>query len=311
MKPLHALLFILFVFSTLLKAQSLSVVKMEELPIPEQGYYPQFSPDDQKIYYSTSNYMGLWEYDLISKSNRLLTRDPGAGYQFQISPDGRRIVYRCDNFDQPKKRSSIMALDLNDGSRQTIQALEVEVSPPNITVDGALFYTLQNNVRVLSLTPAALTKTPILNDPVVKIENQKMALYIGNEKTLLDPVPDGSYFWQSVSPDKEKILFTEARKGTLISDLHGNILLELGKANYPHWSPDGAWICFMDDYDNGQYFTASDIYIASAQGGKKMALTSTADVIEMYPRWGNTTSNKIIFHTDDGKIVMAEFRIEE
>lgn len=294
-----------------LPAQTVSIIDTQLLPIDAEGYYPQFSPDDQKIYYSSQNYKGLWEYDLLTESQRTLTTDWGAGYQFMLTPDGRRIIYRCDHFDRPKKRSSIVALDLKNAARQILQPLETEVSPPQPAGDGRLFYTIRNSAHTRNMNSTALAGIPRTVEPIVNIENQKMALYYGEEKTILDPIPGGSYFWQSLSPDKKKILFTEARKGTFIADLQGAILVNLGKANYPQWSPDGKWVCFMDDHDDGRNFIASDIYIVSAQGGARIPVTDTADRIEMFPRWANTVPDKIVFHTDDGKLFLVEFTIEE
>lgn len=290
-------------------AQKVVINKMESLPI-EEGYYPQFSVDDQKVFYTSLNYQGLWEFDLHTRNTRQLTDDFGAGYQFQLSEDGMSIIYRCDNFDQPKKRSAIKVIHLKDASKKIIQPFAVEVSPPYLVAKDQLFYTLALQPRIKVLSVNKMLKATALANPVVTIEDQKMALYIRGKKIILDPIKDGSYFWQSLSPDKKKILFTEARQGTFVCDLDGNILTSLGKANAPQWSPDGQWICYMDDKDNGYFVTSSDIHIVRADGSGKMALTSTRDIHEMYPQWAHH-SEKIVVNTEQGKVFLIDFRFEK
>ncbi len=290
-------------------AQNIVVNKVESLPI-EEGYYPQFSVDDQKLFYTSLNYQGLWEFDLINRKSRLLTDDLGAGYRFQLTEDGKTIIYRCDNFDRPKRRSALKVIHLNDATQKVIQPFAVEVSPPYLTGKDQIFYTLAFQPRLRLLSVNRLLKSIDLSTPVVTIEDQKLALYVRGKKMILDPIEGGSYFWQSLSPDGKKILFTEARHGTYICDLEGNILASLGKANAPQWSPDGQWICYMDDRDNGYFVTSSDIYLVRPDGSGKIALTTTTDIHEMYPQWARH-SEKIVVNTEQGKVLVIDFRFEK
>ncbi len=310
MKKCISLCALLFLLHAPLFAQTVRVIQSQSLSLPLPGYYPQFSPDDDKVYFTSSNYQGLYEYDLSRGVVRTLSEDPGAGYHFQISADGSSIVFRSDNFDLPKRRSAIISMNLEKQSSQVIEALAREVSPPALTHEGTLWYTVSSRLTGLTMASSSLRRMSSSQDPVLFIEDQKMALYAKHGKKILDPIPGGSYFWQSVSPDKQKILFTEARSGTHIADLEGNILLSLGKAHAPQWSPDGQWICYMDDHDNGLYFTASDIYIVSVDGKTRLPLTAAENRIEMYPGFSRKSAEKIVYHTDSGSIHILEFRIE-
>ena len=144
---------------------------------------------------------------------------------------------------------------------------------------------------------------------VIDTGNSNLVLYEDGNTVTLNLSEESRYLWASLSPDQSKILFTKAGEGTFISDLQGNILLELGNANAPHWSPDGNWIVYMDDKDNGYYYTASEIFVVSADGSKKYQITDTDHEIEMYPQWA-PDMNGLIFHTITGIIKIAHLEVE-
>ncbi len=298
------------IWCSLALPQEAVITRITSLSLPVEAYYPQFSADDEKLYFTSSHFQGIWEHDLRTSTTRMLNNDPGAGYNFQISSDGLFLIYRSDNFDQPRRRSAIMAMNLQNNTRQVLQPLHTELSPPCLTEAGNLWFTVSSRLTGLTMATNRLEKITSSDDPVVFIENQKMALYVDSGKKMLDPIPGGSYYWQSISPDHNRILFTEARRGTFISDLDGTILVSLGKANAPQWSPDGRWICYMDDYDNGLFFTASDIHVVSADGKTRYAVTGTENKIEMYPSFAKTSTCKIVHTTDAGNVTIVEFHTE-
>ena len=87
-------------------------------------------------------------------------------------------------------------------------------------------------------------------------------------------------------------------------DLQGNILAELGKANAPQWSPDGKWIVYMYDVDDGHQLRESEIWISAADGSVKKQITNTNDRKEIYPSWKNKIS-EILFSDDRGVVYKA------
>ncbi len=58
-----------------------------------QFSYPQFSPDGAKIFFTTTDYEGIWYYDLEKKITEKLTSQRGAGYNFKFSLEGDKIYY--------------------------------------------------------------------------------------------------------------------------------------------------------------------------------------------------------------------------
>ncbi|MCK5519775.1 MAG: PD40 domain-containing protein, partial [Candidatus Marinimicrobia bacterium] len=97
---------------------------------------------------------------------------------------------------------------------------------------------------------------------------------------------------------------------TYISDISGKILTDLGDAHAATWSPDGKYILYMKDIDDGYRVTDSEIWIASLDGNHHWQLTDTPDKIELYPRW-SLDGKYIIYHTESSNIYESELEIKE
>lgn len=287
-----------------------SVKNITEITHLNEGkyYYPKFSNDDSKIFFTKENYRGIFYYDLNKNIIKTVSEDIGAGYEYSLTPDDRTIYYRVDNYKNGRKYSSIKSKDLFNLEEKTIVNDQREVSSPKVLEDGKVAYNLNDQLKSES-TSDDIKNILSKNDALVFIENLKIALYINGLKRILTPAGDGNYIWPSISPDKSKLLFTLAGKGTFISDLNGNIIAQLGYADAPKWSSDSKWIVYMVDKDNGDYITSSDIFVYSVDSAEKLQLTNTSDVFEMYPEF-NKTGNEIVCNTYDGKILLIELTNE-
>lgn len=290
-------------------AQNNYVKKITEITNLQQGefYHARFSNDDSKIFFTKVKYQGIYYYDLSDKKIKIVTEETGAGYEYSLSKDGNIIYYRVDNYVNGKKYSSLKSKNLIDLKTETVVSNKRDISPPKVLDNGNVAYNSQNNLE--SFSGENLKNILSQNNALAFIEDQKIALYVNGEKKILTPKGEGNYIWPSVSPDKTKLLFTFAGRGTFVSDLNGNIISELGYANAPVWSSDGKWIIYMVDGDNGFQVTSSDIFISSVDGNTKIEITNTPNIFEMYPDI-NKAGSKIVCGTDDGKIFLIELNNE-
>ena len=303
------LFWILFLIGglSILTAQTLKVQSITPLTSAEQGefYFPQMHPSGTKVICTGPGYRGLYAIGLEDQSLEEISDDPGAGYEFVISADGQHVFFRTSTYRGPKRYSSLLQLNMTTKEKTILEAEVRDLSTPQQVADGSMVYVSQNQVKRMRTAEMTWNTESPSAAPAVFIENRKIALYRGNEKTLLEPFGEGIYIWPSVSPDGDRLLFTLAGQGTFISDLDGNVLSELGRANAPQWSPDGQWVVFMDDRDDGRIFTASEIFVIRADGSEKIQLTNTDDIIEMYPRWG-TDNRTIVYASDSGTIYLMK-----
>ncbi|MCU7497182.1 MAG: hypothetical protein HF314_14020 [Ignavibacteria bacterium] len=312
MKKISYSFFIVVFLSSLLSAQKLSVIETVKITDKSQGefYFPKLSPDGSRLFFTSAGFKGLWYYDMQTKKVVPFTEETGAGYEFAFSNDGKSVYYRVDNFDKSGLRTSQTMVQKNIQTKQ-LQVLETanELSAPRMLLSDKLAYTSGSRI-MMKATGAGLKKSlpqNIANDAVAYIEDMNIVVYANGSRKVIAPLGKANYIWPSVSPDGTRLLFRVAGKGSYISDLDGNILVELGRASAPKWSPDGKWIAYMVDRDNGTEVTGSDIYAVSADGQQRIQLTSTDGNAEMYPEW-SSDGKSIVYHSNDGSIYLMKLQ---
>lgn len=311
MKKLLLALIILSYSAGYMYSQQVTV--SEVIPVTKkidgQYYFPRFSPDDQKIFFSSANYIGLWYVEQNTGKITPFVSEQGAGYEFAFTQDGKSVVYRVNEYSEKGIRIAQKIVKKNfETNEQQIIETGRHLSAPKVLVNNDIAFTKEDNM-VVKQAAAGLRKS-VQPNPVVYIENTKLILYSGGVKKSLSPLGnDAHYIWPSLSPDNNKILFSVPGKGSFISDLNGKVLVELGTARYPRWSPDGKWISYMIDEDDGHVITGSEIFVVSADGKRRFQLTKTDERIEMYPEWANT-STSLVYHSDEGEIFVMKLKID-
>ncbi len=299
------LILIVFLFSSILFGQ-IKTIKIEKLPLPvtEEWANPVFSPDGKKIYFTNTSYDGIWEYTFSTNILRQITDAPGSGYGFTISDDGNSLVYRKTTYDD-KTRNRIQELfqvNLRTLTRKKI-ASGSDISNPVFIKSNVVY---SSGFETKNLEKVALSKETKL----IGIENTKIVILHNGVRKLLDPFGNGSYIWPSLSPDKTKLVAYEADRGAFVCDLDGNIIARLGKVDAPVWTRDSKYIIYMDDKDDGHFILSSEIMAITADGKEKYQLTSTPNVIEMFPS-ASPVENKIVCSSLSGEIFLIHYSERE
>lgn len=278
------------------------VERIEKLPLPvnQEWAAPVFSPDGKKIYFTNSNYNGIWEYNLSQNKLRQITADPGSGYDFKISDDGSLIVYRKKTYDEITKEriQELYQVNLKTLFKKLI-AKGDDIYNPTFIKNNIVYSSSEETKNLSQVQSINETK-------IIGIENTKIALIHNGKKKILDPFGNGSYIWPSLSPDKSKIVAYEVDRGAFVCDLDGNIISKLGRLDAPKWSRDSKYIFYMDDKDDGHFILSSEIMAITPDGSKKFSLTSTPNVIEMYPS-PSPTENKIVCSSLSGEIYLIHY----
>lgn len=295
----YSLMFLLLFFSV---SAAQSVIVTDEITVNTGSQYAHAQYiDNSTLILTKDNYTGLWKFNLNDESLSQITDKTAAGYKYSV--DGNEIAYRSDNFVNGKRYSAIVKSDLA-GTESGVLASEMRnATPPVILPSGKIVFL--NDTR---LTERGIAVNSEVNDIAVLMQEFDMAVYQNGSKRIFKPLGDERYLWASLSPQKDRMLFTAAGKGTFIADLQGNILADFGYANAPQWSPDGNFIVYMKDYDDNREITASDIYVAPADASAEYAITNTDNRIELYPAW-SPDGTAIVFNTLNGEIIITKLEI--
>ncbi len=305
MKNVFVIFFLLFLtFQFITEAQSFRVKERKEITIPETGehFFPRFASNDSLLYFTRSYYSGIELINLSSNELKNITTDPGSGFEYQLTEDGNKIFYRTDNYLNGKKYSDIKSIDIRTKKIELIESGKRNLSAPKILKSGDCIFKQDADITVNNKQNKTMQLNIIPQDTMLFYSDNNLILLINGQKKVFNPLGSGSYLWSSFSPDKSKILFTLMGKGTYITDLDGNVLLELGYANAPRWSSDGKWIAYMDDRDDGVQIVSSEIFLLSVDGKEKIQLTDSKEVHEQFPEW-SPNMNAIVCHTNEGKII--------
>ena len=171
---------------------------------------------------------------------------------------------------------------------------------PQFTANGSeLLYVEGENDEV----PVAADESASL---CVANEDLELVLYRNGERKVLTPHGDDvNYVWESLSPDRTRILFN-TKRGTAICDLDGHELVNLGNLDAPVWFGNN-WVVGMFDTHNGHDFTGSAIVIRSADGKRYEMLTDMQEG-GMYPTVA-PDKGQIAYSTLSGEVRLMQLNL--
>lgn len=288
----------LLLFQSALDAQ-IRVIATEKLPVPngERWSNAVFSSTGEEIYMTNSDYNGIWQYSLVKKILKEITRDKHSGYNFILSDDGSTIAYRRTAVEGDHRTR------IQETVQMKIKSMEKTVIEKGNSVPTPVFIhdRISQTQKVFSSNAASFQDQTVTQ--VLGVEETKIALIVNGLKTVADPLQNGQYIWPVLSPDKKKMVAVEMEKGAFISDLDGTNIVMLGKCNAPQWTRDGKWIIGMDDKDDGRSIYSSEIIAVSSDGSQRIALTETPSRIEMFPAV-SPAGNKIVVTTLAGEVIV-------
>jgi Tol biopolymer transport system component len=294
---------ILLILVPALSPAQLRLVGVETLPLGSERAWsqPRWSPDGRTIYYTTSEYDGIWAYPVTGGGPVQITSDRGSGYGFTLSPDGARIAWRRTLAGAlPGERlQEAVVRNLARGT-SSVLASGRSVSVPSFVGSGIVC----SVGGQLQGTTAAIQ--PAGTVAVLGIEETKIAILRDGVRSLIDPLGNGSYIWPSLSPDGSKLVAYEMDRGTFVADPDGSHPLRLGRRDAPVWTRDGRWLVYMAENDDGHRILSSDIAYVSPDGKLSGKLADPSGRIAMYPQC-SPVSDAILCSTLQGEILVIRY----
>lgn len=260
-------------------------------------YFPVYTVDGESILMTQNAYTGLWIMNRVSEEIKQITESQGAGFQPLSLTDGS-IIFRHDNYQQGRKITSLYKAD--GKGNHLVAAGARFVSPANLINDRLIYLIDETPVILNGISEQRESNlenyTTVLNDKL------NLKLFQAGQESILAPQGEGNYIWSQISPMGDKLVYAKTGQGTYVCDLKGNIISRLGDVHAPQWSPDGEYLVYMNDLDDGNQYTSSEIWIISSDGHDSWKITDTPDIIEMYPQW-SPDGNHVIYHSLQGEII--------
>ena len=252
---------------------------------------PQWSPDGTRLAFTRAAYRGLWTVDAEGGAARELTDAAAAGFGFAWSPDGAAILARPARYDGRDRLNAVVVYGL-DGTARELTEWESRAAPlPQWAGAGAVAVLGRGGpsgasgqaVEVLTLGDGARVAP---GGAVAFAADGGLAVAdaaTGAVRSL--NVAGGRLVNVTPSPDGTRVAFEVVGGNLYTVGLDGSGLADLGRGHRPTWSPDGEWVAFMVTEDDGEAFTASDLWAARADGAGRVRITQTPDRLEMNPAW--------------------------
>ncbi|MBE6317415.1 MAG: hypothetical protein E7081_00340 [Bacteroidales bacterium] len=304
------LCFVVAVTSLTLQAQfKVKSLQQVHTGAMEKAYHPRFMPDGNLLV-SAENYTGLGIVNVKSGVYTELTDMCSAGYYPVIANDGKTIIVRQKNDDYTV---DIYSINVADKSISTVATQLPHLNQLGLC-NNKVSYAVNSKVMTAEVTNSSTSQKFNPKDNIfVTEEDLKIVVYNNGRRIVLDPLKgqidwgETQYVWTSLSPNKDKILFSCA-DNAYICDINGKNLVKVGPLRAPVWRGN-THVVGMHDKDDGYFYTESNIVIAKADGTQYQQLTPATSEIKMFPAVSND-GNKIAFHTLEGKIYLMTIEEE-
>ena len=239
---------------------------------------PVWSPDGSKIAVTGDNVIGIWVANAEGANLNQVSEALGAGYKMNWQ-DAQTIVstpYTVENGLRMVRIENV-----------NVETAEIsEVAPAQRGFRPSKVMKNVNLLRIMCDQPAEATRL------IPSLEQ-----YAG--KMVLNP---------ALSPDGKKIAFQIVSYGLFVCDVDGANLKSFGKGAYPSWAPNSRDLMFARIQDNGERFTASDLFSVNTETGVEENLTPNSDVIPITLSV-SPDGSKVAFDNDvDGNIYVVDLK---
>lgn len=230
-----------------------------------EGFAPSWSQDGSTIAFSTGGRVMLMRLE----GEEL--RELGKGQQWSWSPDGKAIMSFWGN--------SVTRTDVKGGGIRKIASFRSMPGDANSWSPDGREITLISRARETSRYQ--------------EFRLHLLELETGTARILAEGFLDVSVAW---SPDNRTIAFTSSDLNISVMNFDGTGRHQLGKGQYPVWSPDGKKIAFRVDHCD------SEIYIMNADGSARIRLTYSRTNDDT-PAW-SPDGTRIAFTAQRGSTIL-------
>ena len=239
---------------------------------------PVWSPDGSKIAVTGDNFIGIWVANADGSNLNQVSEALGAGYKMNWQ-NAQTIVSTPYTMENGLRMVRIENVNVETAEISEVAPAQRGFRPSKVMKNV-------NLLRIMCDQPAEATRL------IPSLEQ-----YAG--KMVLNP---------ALSPDGKKIAFQIVSYGLFVCDVDGANLKSFGKGAYPSWAPNSRDLMFARIQDNGERFTASDLFSVNTETGVEENLTPNSDVIPITLSV-SPDGSKVAFDNDvDGNIYVVDLK---
>ncbi len=256
----------------------------------ESSFYmgPVWSPDGQRIAFTSAEYRGIWTVPADGGTPRQITDDYAAGFGLRWSSDGSAIAARTARYDDRYRHNAIKIFDVESGTESVLlDYRRGQMSLPRWTdLDQRIAVEVQRDIRLVEtgLTPARREKQ-LRDEAVIFPRNNRIEKIdvTADETEIVEDFGDRNILNAVPSPDGSVIAVQVMGEGTYVIDADGSNLCEMGRAEHPVWTSDNRYLIVMVTEDDGHNITGSELYAIDITTGQRHHLTAHTDLIALHP----------------------------
>lgn len=287
-------------FATLASAQEVTITSHRQIlkGTESSAYNPVLSADGQQLLFSGDNYTGLKLYDFNDNVTTKISEADMAGYHPEFSMDGKSVYYMSQTRENMRLYRAMNNYSVSSKSTKVIADGMRRMNAPIVLKNGVAV----QSERGVEYSGAKGTET------FVYAEGSELAVVKNGVEKRFSPVATNyHYLWESLSPNKDKVLFYAGGKGLYVVDLNGKVLADLGKYTEPVWYGND-YIVAQKTTDDGHQFESSKLVLLKADGTFVKDLTKP-ESMAMNPT-ASAKAGRIVYNTIDGRMFVMEINIK-
>jgi hypothetical protein len=266
-----------------------------------------FSPDATMII-AKNHKKDLLLLDRQKDAFKFLAKESVYEENYGFTPDQKYIFFIRTDFTERIRKNELVLHDLSRDKQIVISKNKRRLKILGSSQDGHssnIIFKENDSVRAYDLQGEKFTGIPSHFITSYASQNLEICVFSAGKEKIIQPLGEGNYLWVSLSPNKKRILFTYAGKGSYSCDLKGENIIPYEDIRAPRWSSDGNYVIGMQDKDNGVQYTASDIIMILADGTKRRNLTVDSELIALYPEL-SSKQDEILFQDELGKLYVMK-----
>jgi Tol biopolymer transport system component len=275
---------------------------------------PIWSPDGKKLAFTKSSFTGIYVRSADGSGPiREVTSADYSGFRPTWTSDSKGIVGRTRTGIVGQR---ISYTDVETGEVKILDEHAAHPGQPERNVYGDVAVDVDGQAKVLDKATGGLESKegyytrdrPASRDLRLERDDRDSGRWflLEGDGTRRMEFPHRALL-ASLSPTHERVAFLQRDGNIYVSGVDGSAMVSLGRGAADwDWSSDGKRLVYVGaEEDNGYTTTASELFVATSDGSKVTHLTSTSDVVEIFPRW-SPDGMRIAYSTArTGKICVA------